>query len=58
VDETILMPIKPGDKTDCINYRGVSLLTSLFLKYFSRHAIPYADEIIGETNADFGIIDK
>jgi len=50
--ESIIVPIhKKGDKTDCNNYRGISLLPTncriLSNILFSR-LIPYAKEIIGD----------
>jgi hypothetical protein len=50
--ESIVVPIhKKGDKTDCSNYRGISLLSTSY-KILSNillsRLIPYADEIIGE----------
>ena len=50
--EAIIVPIyKKGDKTDCSNYRDISLLPTtckiLFNIPLSR-LIPYADEIIGD----------
>jgi hypothetical protein len=50
--ESIVVPIhKKGDKTDCSNYRGISLLSTSY-KIVSNillsRLIPYADEIIGD----------
>ena len=50
--ESIIVPIhKKGDKTDCNNYRGVSLLPTTY-KILSNillsRLIPYAEEIIGD----------
>ncbi|PSN42575.1 hypothetical protein C0J52_15434 [Blattella germanica] len=50
--ESIIIPIyKKGDKTDCNNYRGISLLltsykilTNILVSRFT----PYIDEIIGD----------
>ena len=49
--ESIIIPIhKKGDKTDCSNYRGISLLPTTY-KILSNilllRLIPYAKEIIG-----------
>ena len=50
------LPIKKGDKTDCSDYRGVSLLPTTY-KILSNivlsRLIPYAEEIIGVINVDF-----
>jgi hypothetical protein len=51
-NESIIVPVfKKGDKTDCNNYHGISLLSSsykmlsnIFLSWLS----PYTDEIIGD----------
>jgi hypothetical protein len=50
--ESIVVPIhKKGDKTDCSDYRGISLLSTSY-KILSNillsRLIPYADEIIGD----------
>jgi hypothetical protein len=55
--ESIVVPIhKKGDKTDCSNYRGISLLSTSY-KILSNvllsRLIPYADEIIGDHQCDF-----
>lgn len=51
-NEAIIIPLhKKGDKTECSNYRGISLL-NLVYKVFSRvllnRLIPYAEECLGE----------
>jgi hypothetical protein len=50
--ELIVVPIqKNGDKTDCSNYRGISLLSTSYTilsNILLSRLIPYADEIIGE----------
>jgi hypothetical protein len=53
----IVVPIhKKGDKTDCTNYRGISLLSTSY-KILSNillsRVIPYADEIIGDHQCGF-----
>ena len=55
--ELIIIPIhKKGDKTDCNNYRGISLLPNTYQILsnilFSR-LIPYAKEIIGDHECGF-----
>ena len=50
--ELIIVPIyKKGDKTDCSNFRGISLLSATF-KILSNillsSLIPYAEDIIGD----------
>jgi sorting nexin-29 len=55
--ESIVVPInKNGDKTDCSNYRGISLLSTSY-KILSNvilsRLIPYADEIIGDYQCGF-----
>jgi len=49
---SIIVPIhKKGDKTDCINYRGISLLPTTY-KILSNillsRLIPYAEEVLGD----------
>ena len=50
--ESIIVPInKKGDKTDCNNYRDISLLPTTYksLSYvLLSRLIPYAEEIIGD----------
>jgi len=55
--ESIIVPIhKKGNKTDCSNYRGISLLTTTY-KILSNillsRLIPYAKEIIGDHQCGF-----
>jgi len=55
--ESIIVPIhKKGDKTDCNNYRGISLLRTTY-KILSNillsRLIPYAKEIIGDHQCAF-----
>jgi hypothetical protein len=50
--ESITVPIyKKGDKTDCSNYQGISLLSTAY-KILSNillsRLIPYAEEITGD----------
>jgi hypothetical protein len=55
--ESIVVPIhKKGDKTDCSNYRGISLLSAsynVFSNILLCRLIPYADEIIGDHQCGF-----
>jgi len=50
--ESIIVPIyKNGDKTDCSNYRGISLLPTVYKilpNILLSRFIPYAHEIIGD----------
>jgi hypothetical protein len=55
--ESIVVPIhKNGDKTDCNNYRGISLLSTSY-KILSNTLLarltPYAAEIIGDCQCGF-----
>jgi len=55
--ESIVKPIhKKGDKTDCNNYRGISLLPTIY-KILSNillsSLMPYAKEIIGDHQCGF-----
>jgi hypothetical protein len=57
--ESIVPIHKKGDETDCSNYRGISLLSTsykILSNIFLSKLIPYADEIIGNTNAAFDVI--
>ena len=58
--ESIIVPIyKKGDKTDCSNHRGISLLPSTY-KMLSNILLSrltrYAEEIIGIINVDFNAV--
>jgi hypothetical protein len=55
--ESIIVPIyKKGDKTDCSNYQGISLLSTTY-KILSNILLlrltPYAEEITGEHQCGF-----
>jgi hypothetical protein len=55
--ESIIIPVhKKGDKTDCHNYRGISLLSTSY-KILSNvllsRLVPYIDEIIGDNQCGF-----
>jgi len=55
--ESIIVPIhKKGDKSDCNNYRGISLLPTTYKILFNillSRLIPYAKEIIGDHQCSF-----
>jgi sorting nexin-29 len=55
--ESVIVPIyKKGDKTDCNNYRGISLLSSAY-KILSNILLarltPYVNKIIGDHQCEF-----
>jgi hypothetical protein len=55
--ESIVVPIhKKGDKTECCNYKGISLLPTsykILSSIFLCRLIPYADKIIGDHQCGF-----
>jgi hypothetical protein len=55
--ESVIMPIyKKGDKTDCSNYRGISLLSityKILSNILSSRLTPYAEEITGDHQCGF-----
>jgi hypothetical protein len=55
--ESIIVTIhKKGDKTDCNNYRGISLLSTsykILANIFLSRLNPYIDEIIGDHQCEF-----
>jgi hypothetical protein len=60
--ESIIVPIhKKGDKMDCNNYRGISLLSTSY-KMLSNTLLsrlsPYVDEIIGIINVGSIVVDQ
>jgi hypothetical protein len=54
--ESVIVPVYKGDKTDCSNYRGISLLSTTY-KILSNILLsrltPYAEEIIGDHQCGF-----
>jgi hypothetical protein len=64
--ESIIVPIhKTGDKTNCNNYRGISILSTSYKMLSTSYKIlsnillsrlsPYIDEIIGAFSVDFDV---
>ena len=55
--ESIIVPIyKKGDKTDCINYRGISLLPIMYkvlLNILLSSLITHAEEVTGDHQCGF-----
>ena len=55
--QSIIVPIyKKGDKTDCSNYRGISLLSTTYKILSSvllSRLTPYAEQIIGDHQCGF-----
>ena len=54
--ESIIVPVyKKGDKTDCNNYRGISLLPTTYkiLSNILLSRSPYTEEIIGDHQCGF-----
>jgi hypothetical protein len=55
--EFIIVPIyKKGDKSDCNNYRGISLLSTAYKILFNillARLTPYVNEIIGDNQCGF-----
>jgi len=54
--ESIILPIyKKGDKTDCNNYRGISLLPTTYKmsNILLSRLIPYAEKVIGDHQCGF-----
>jgi hypothetical protein len=61
--ESIIVPIhKRGDKTDCNNFRGISLLSTSYkiLSHILSRLVLYTDEIIGDHQCGFrgGYLDQ
>ena len=57
--ESIIVPMyKKGDNTECSNYRGTSLLSTMYRSLFNvllSRLIPYAQAIIGVISIDFDL---
>jgi len=57
----IICPIyKQGEKVECRNYRGISLLNvtyKIFTNLLTRYIEPYVEEILGTTSAVLGKVD-
>jgi sorting nexin-29 len=52
--ESIIVPIhKKGDKADCNNYRGISLIYKILLNILLSRLCPYLDEIIRDHQCGF-----
>jgi hypothetical protein len=55
-ESIIVLIYKKGDKTDCSNYRGISLLSTIY-KILSNILLskltPYAEEVIGDHQCGF-----
>jgi hypothetical protein len=55
--ESVIVPIfKKGDKTDCSNYRGISVLSTthkILSNILLSRLTPYAEEIIGDHQRGF-----
>jgi len=55
--EAVIIPIhKKGDKMECDNYRGISLLNTaykIFSKILLKRLLPYVDENIGSYKCGF-----
>jgi hypothetical protein len=55
--KTIIVPIyKKGNKTDCNNYRGISLLSTAYRilsNILLARLTPYVNEIIGDHHCGF-----
>jgi hypothetical protein len=55
--ESVIVPIyKKGDKTDCSNYRGISILSTTYKilsNILQSRLTPYSEEIIGDHQCGF-----
>jgi hypothetical protein len=60
-NESIIVPIhKTGDKTDCNNYRGISLISTSYKilpNILLSRLSSYIDEIVGTISVDFDVTD-
>jgi hypothetical protein len=58
--ESVVVPVhKKGDKTDCSNYQGISLLllhTEFYLTFFSVGQPHFQIKLLEITNVDFDVI--
>jgi hypothetical protein len=56
--ESVIVPVdKKSDKTDCSNYRGISLLSTsykILSKILLSGLTPYVDKVIGDHQCGFG----
>jgi hypothetical protein len=60
-EAVVVLIHRKGDKTDCSNYRGISLVSTSYKILSSillARLTQYADEVIGITYVDFGVIDQ
>jgi len=55
--ESIIVPIYKGEKTDCSNYRGISLLSTTYkiLYILLSGSTPHSEEIVGAHQLDLNV---